>query len=99
MKQRNRLDSFKVLKVSAEGNIMSQNITLPTKNQFAKVKQEAYSPENREKYRQFSKTIADKVSKYKDSEKRSRELELLVRKNSARVIANSLNKVIANSKD
>ena len=99
MKQRSRKDSMKILRADANGNIVYNMIALPTKNQFAKVKQEAYSPENREKYRSFSKQIADKVSRVRDNEKKARELELLLRKNSAKAIANSLNKVIANSKD
>lgn len=97
---KNRKDdkgNYLVIGTTAEGVITTGNTLFPKKDIFVKPERSSYSIENKEKYREFSKNIAEKVSNIKLIQKQSREIELLKRKNCAKVIANSLNKVIINT--
>ena len=97
---KNRKDSkgnYLVIGTTAEGVITTGNKLFPKKDIFVKPEKSSYSIENKSKYREFSKQIAERVSNIKLIAKQSKEIELLKRKNTAKVIADALNKVIINT--
>lgn len=97
---KNRKDSkgnYLVIGTTSEGVITTGNKLFPKKDIFVKPEKSSYSIENKNKYKEFSKIIAERVSNIKLIVKQSREIELLKRKNSAKVIAETLNKVILNT--
>lgn len=97
---KNRIDSkgnYLVIGTTAEGVITTGNNLFPKKNIFVKPEKSSYSIESKSKYREFSKQIAERVSNTKLIAKESKEIELLKRKYTAKVIADSLNKVIINT--
>lgn len=91
-----------VIGSSAEGKL-SNNRLLPNKNIYPKQERISYCKENKDRYREFSKSIETKVNAFKNNLKslqvKNRNLELLVRKNTAKNIANSLNRIILNTKE
>ena len=81
---------------SAEGKLSNDRV-LPKKNIFPKQQKEVYSIENKEKYKAFSKEIAYRVNNCKLLKQKDIEIELLKRKNSARIIAEKLNRILINT--
>ena len=59
--------NYLVIGTTAEGVITTGNKLFPKKNIFVKPERSSYSIENKNKYKEFSKNIAEKVSNNKQS--------------------------------
>lgn len=99
---RNRIKRHSLaISVTADGFIKKNLVELPKYKATEQDLMRRYS-KVKPKHREYSKSIANKVAAFRATfkalEDKNRELEVLVRKNSARVISDSLNRVIINSR-
>lgn len=95
---RNRIKRHSLaISVTADGFIKKSLVELPKYKATEQDLIRRYS-KVKPKYREYSKSIADKVAAFKALKDKNRELEVLVRKNSARAISDSLNRIIINSR-
>lgn len=100
MKKRDRIKASKVISISATGNIISCSRFVPTKNVIIakaskNVSREAYNPEDREKYKQFSKSIANKVKEFRTLKEKLNRLEPLVNKQGLSNLDKSFDKILS----
>ena len=100
---RSKSKFIKLISVDNTGDIRTLNINLPTsKDRFIKACRKPYKASSREIYNQYLDSLKGRIEKnviINNLIAQNKKLELLARKNSARVIANSLNKIILNIKE